>query len=70
MIKKFENITHCHNCNKKSNMLFDCKCGYYFCSNHRLAFDHNCTYDYKKIAKKKVEKANPIIKSDKLKDRI
>ncbi len=40
-----------HLCNmiiKKVQMEWTrCKCGFYFCLDHRLPFDHECTYDHK-----------------------
>jgi len=69
-VKIKSNDKACYNCKKRSKILFDCRCGFYFCSNHRLAFDHQCTYDYKKIAQEKIKRENPIIITDKIKDRL
>ena len=41
----------CHFCKKKLNIIektIICNCNNRFCSKHRLAENHNCTYDYKK----------------------
>ncbi len=38
----------CATCNKKTGIVpFECKCGNQYCSKHRYAEDHACTYDYK-----------------------
>jgi predicted nucleic acid binding AN1-type Zn finger protein len=50
-------------CRKKLGLTaFSCKCGLYYCSEHRPAEEHACTYNYKADVQKVVE---PIIK-DKL----
>tara|TARA_Y100000996_G_C22416523_1_gene599550 strand:+ start:73 stop:267 length:195 start_codon:yes stop_codon:yes gene_type:complete len=39
----------CHICKKKLKLTdMKCRCGYKFCSSHRLPEQHNCTYDFKK----------------------
>ena len=35
-----------------------CKCGIKFCSGHRLAEDHNCTFDYRMDALKQLSSIN------------
>ena len=38
----------CHECRKKISLVMrgsPCKCGYEFCSLHRLPETHNCQYD-------------------------
>jgi hypothetical protein len=52
----------CTNCNKKTGLIpFSCKCGNDFCIKCRYAETHNCTYDWKTEARKKLEKDNPQI---------
>ena len=42
-------------CRKKLTLTDDmCKCGFRFCSTHRFADTHNCTFDYKSL------KVNPV----------
>ena len=42
------NKTRCKSCNKKLALTaFNCRCGDYYCSKHRHAEEHNCSYDYK-----------------------
>lgn len=42
--------TRCKECKIRLNPFteFKCKCKNTYCSKHRLASDHNCTYDHKK----------------------
>lgn len=35
-----------------------CSCGYVFCSGHRHAQDHNCSFDYAAFDKTNLAKAN------------
>ena len=39
----------CSHCNKKLPLCgrFECRCGKTFCSAHRYAEEHHCTYEYK-----------------------
>lgn len=61
----------CFTCNKKTGLLgFSCKCDNNFCSMHRHAENHKCTYDFKSDAIQKLIKDNPLIAGDKVKDRI
>mmetsp|Transcript_36843 Transcript_36843/g.106215 ORF Transcript_36843/g.106215 Transcript_36843/m.106215 type:complete len:320 (+) Transcript_36843:87-1046(+) len=43
-----QDATRCFTCNKKIGLTgFQCQCGYFFCSAHRHAEDHACTFDHK-----------------------
>uniref|UniRef100_A0A7S1Q175 Ubiquitin-like domain-containing protein n=1 Tax=Alexandrium catenella TaxID=2925 RepID=A0A7S1Q175_ALECA len=43
-----QDATRCYACNKKIGLTgFQCQCGYFFCSSHRYAEDHNCSFDHK-----------------------
>lgn len=58
---------NCLVCKKKLGLLgFQCKCSGNFCSAHRHAEQHNCSYDYKKEYREKLIKANPIIETEKI----
>ena len=49
----------CFICNKKVGLLgFTCKCDKdkLYCSLHRYAEEHNCTFDYKKEKQEKIIK--------------
>lgn len=61
------NTNRCWSCNKKIGLLgFQCKCEYYFCSEHRYSDKHECLFDYKGLAKQQLAKANPTIAPSKL----
>ena len=48
--------TRCGQCQKKLGLMgFDCKCGGKFCGQHRLEFDHGCTYDHAAAEKQRLE---------------
>lgn len=54
-----ENRGRCFCCRKKVGLLgFECRCGYVFCSGHRHAQDHSCTFDYAAFDKANLAKAN------------
>jgi hypothetical protein len=60
---------NCFVCKKKVGLLgFDCKCDKdkKFCSSHRYAEQHNCTFDYRAANKEILMKNNPIIVSEKI----
>jgi hypothetical protein len=59
--------TRCFSCNKKVGLLgFKCRCDYVFCSTHRYSDKHECSFDYKSMAKAALTKANPVVKGSKL----
>ncbi|XP_051119015.1 zinc finger A20 and AN1 domain-containing stress-associated protein 1 [Andrographis paniculata] len=61
----------CGNCNKKVGVLgFQCRCGGTFCGVHRYAEKHDCTFDFKARGKESIAKTNPVVKADKIEDRI
>lgn len=63
--------TKCWSCTKKVGLLgFKCRCAYTFCSKHRDADKHSCTFDYKKAHQEKLKKElQPCVK-DKVENRI
>lgn len=65
---KNSNSKRCGKCNKKLSIVneYQCRCGKYFCSTHRHAEDHDCTYDYKAEGRRLIEKANPVVTAPKL----
>ena len=46
---------------KSSEKLFFCNCGKNYCTAHRLAESHNCTYDFREEGKKILEEKNPLV---------
>ena len=44
-------------CNKKLKLTaFSCRCGYIYCSKHRLPEQHNCSINYKEVNKESLLK--------------
>jgi len=55
-----KDTSRCWSCKRKVGLLgFRCRCEVVFCSKHRHAEEHNCTYDYRKEQQQKLEKMNP-----------
>ena len=66
--QKKQKKNRCYVCNKKTGLLpFTCKCNKekLFCSKHRIPEEHNCTFDWKKETREKLEKENPQVIADK-----
>ncbi|XP_060781774.1 AN1-type zinc finger protein 4 isoform X2 [Neoarius graeffei] len=65
---KKKSSKHCFLCGKKTGLAtsYECRCGNNFCSTHRYAETHNCTYDYKSTGRRFLQKSNPIISAPKL----
>jgi type IV secretory pathway VirB10-like protein len=62
-----ENRGRCFCCRKKVGLLgFECRCGYVFCSGHRHAQDHNCSFDYASFDKTNLAKANQKVVASKV----
>uniref|UniRef100_A0A3B1ISW7 Zinc finger, AN1-type domain 4 n=1 Tax=Astyanax mexicanus TaxID=7994 RepID=A0A3B1ISW7_ASTMX len=59
---------HCFLCGKKTGLAtsYECRCGNNFCSTHRYAETHDCTYDYKNAGRRFLQESNPIISAPKL----
>ncbi|KAH8741183.1 zinc finger transcription factor ZFP33 [Cryptosporidium ryanae] len=57
----------CYKCNKKVGIYgFSCRCGFNFCSSHRYADTHDCTFDYKTFEREQLRKANQAVVADKI----
>jgi hypothetical protein len=58
-------------CKKKLSMTdMDCRCGRRFCMNHRHAEAHSCTFDYKSVGVKELNKALVKCAADAMGDRL
>lgn len=54
-----QDTTKCFNCKRKVGLLgFRCRCDFVFCSKHRYAEEHGCTYNYKEAQKEKLSADN------------
>lgn len=61
------NICAAEGCRKKLTLTsVECKCGKTFCSMHRYAEEHECSFDYKTKKEELLSKANPIVAPQKL----
>eukprot|EP00917_Polyrhabdina_sp_WS-2016_P026394 GHVP01056702.1.p1 GENE.GHVP01056702.1~~GHVP01056702.1.p1 ORF type:complete len:192 (-),score=25.42 GHVP01056702.1:330-905(-) len=62
-----ENRSRCWECNRRVGLLgFQCRCEYFFCSDHRHADTHNCPFDFKSLGRSQIEKANERVQADKV----
>ena len=65
-LEKLEN-NKCFHCHKKLKITdFTCRCHHYFCSLHRHAEIHQCTFDYQSFHKKNIQKNNQLIQAEKI----
>lgn len=57
----------CLCCRKRVGLTgFGCRCGGIFCSLHRYADMHSCSFDYKAAGREAIAKANPVIRAKKI----
>ncbi|CAF1617500.1 unnamed protein product, partial [Adineta ricciae] len=65
--KKKRNRCTWETCNKKLGLTgFDCRCGGQFCSLHRYANEHNCTFDYKEHGQNEIRKNMPVVQAERM----
>lgn len=59
--------SRCHCCQKKVGLLgVECKCTKVFCNLHRLPEEHECTFDYKKHGKERLQKEHKKVIASKI----
>ncbi|XWS59509.1 hypothetical protein CRYUN_Cryun08bG0128200 [Craigia yunnanensis] len=59
--------SRCMVCRKRVGLTgFRCKCGITFCGSHRYPENHGCTFDFKKVGREEIARANPLVKAEKL----
>lgn len=57
----------CGQCRARLGLLtFDCRCGKTFCSSHRYADEHNCSFDYRKLGQEEIQRNNPQVIGEKI----
>lgn len=57
----------CGVCKKKLGLTgFDCRCGGLFCPTHRYSDKHECGFDYERLGKEELRKANPVVGDEKI----
>ncbi|GMF34764.1 unnamed protein product [Phytophthora fragariaefolia] len=55
-----KNKKRCWECKKKVGLTaIECRCGFVFCSNHRYADQHNCSFDFKAADRAELARRNP-----------
>ena len=66
--KEQEKKNRCFVCSKKLRLaqMFSCRCEYTFCSDHRFADKHECSFDYRAHASSELLKKNPVVAGSKL----
>ncbi|XP_062186216.1 zinc finger A20 and AN1 domain-containing stress-associated protein 3-like [Phragmites australis] len=61
----------CQACLKKVGLTgFVCRCHKTFCGAHRHAEEHGCTFDYMGVGRVAIARNNPLVKGEKLPDKI
>lgn len=61
----------CASCKKRVGLTgFTCRCGATFCGTHRYPEQHACAFDFKASGREAIARANPVVKADKLLDKI
>lgn len=66
--KRQRKKNRCFTCSKKIRLAqqFSCRCELVFCSDHRYADAHQCTFDYKSHGQEQLKQQNPAVISAKL----
>ncbi|KAL5105901.1 Zinc finger A20 and AN1 domain-containing stress-associated protein 6 [Taenia crassiceps] len=62
-------VVRCKVCNKRLTLIEQgivCACGEVFCTAHRFADRHNCTFDYQSDERERLRKANPAVSGEKV----
>ncbi|RLN50926.1 hypothetical protein BBJ29_009982 [Phytophthora kernoviae] len=55
-----KNKKRCWECKKKVGLTaIECRCGYVFCSSHRYADQHSCSFDFKTADRAELARRNP-----------
>ncbi|GAA0170059.1 hypothetical protein LIER_24405 [Lithospermum erythrorhizon] len=62
----------CTYCDKKIRglMIYKCRCNGRFCIKHRCPEEHSCKFDFKNHGRPALAKQNPVVKGEKLDQRI
>lgn len=62
-----KNKSRCFVCRKKINLTaIQCRCSYFYCTEHRYPEQHECDFDFKKDGRDRIAKANPVVVGAKL----
>lgn len=59
--------SRCTTCRRRVGLTgFQCRCGMVYCGTHRYPEQHGCEFDFKRMGKEQIAKANPVVKGEKL----
>ncbi|KAI4334253.1 hypothetical protein L6164_018964 [Bauhinia variegata] len=57
----------CMTCRRRVGLTgFKCRCGLTLCGSHRYPEQHGCEFDFKRMDREQIAKANPVVKAEKL----
>uniref|UniRef100_I1NRX7 AN1-type domain-containing protein n=1 Tax=Oryza glaberrima TaxID=4538 RepID=I1NRX7_ORYGL len=71
VVEKKAPANRCASCKKKVGLLgFACRCGATYCGTHRYPEKHACGFDFKGASRDAIARANPLIKGEKLTNKI
>lgn len=60
-------LSRCFSCSRRVGPVsFPCRCGYTFCTKHRLPEEHTCTFDHLQAARRKLTEDNPQVIAEKI----
>lgn len=61
--RKSRRKPRCDQCSRRLRIAttFECRCNRVFCSQHRHAEEHGCTFDYRAEGRRMLEMANPVV---------
>ncbi|WVZ75184.1 hypothetical protein U9M48_023266 [Paspalum notatum var. saurae] len=63
--------SRCASCRRRVGLTgFACRCGATFCGVHRYPERHACAFDFRAAGRDAIARANPVVKGDKLKDKL
>jgi len=66
-VEKKKKKTRCSKCKVNVGVIgFPCRCGGMFCSVHRYANEHSCSFDYKEHGAEEIRKNNPQVVGEKI----
>jgi predicted nucleic acid binding AN1-type Zn finger protein len=67
VVDKKKKKTRCTKCKVSVGVIgFPCRCGGIFCSVHRYANEHSCSFDYKEHGAEEIRKNNPQVVGEKI----
>mmetsp|Transcript_19889 Transcript_19889/g.36688 ORF Transcript_19889/g.36688 Transcript_19889/m.36688 type:complete len:124 (+) Transcript_19889:3796-4167(+) len=62
-----QKVDRCASCSRRVGLMgFNCRCGFVYCTKHRLPEEHDCSFDHQKAARRKLTEDNPQVIAEKL----